>query len=387
MALTFFFQAAIRPWRLTGGFPEPLVRVTQSEAFVEWIGRVMRSAGKIGPTFYLLGLAGALLFTVLLIREGVYDVVRAVAAAGWWLVFIPFFHLLPLFLDSLEWWILFPEEDRPRLRTTFWARFLGESFSNLVPAAQVGGDIVRARIMVLYGTPMDVSAGTVLVDITISVFTQTLFSLFGLLLLIVVTGRTSLLGPTLMGAPFAILAVAGFYFVQRMGMFRIFGAILSRCATDERWRHLAGKSGELDKTLRQIYSRIGSVAASCIITMVSFVAGSGEVWIGLHAIGVPASFKHALILECVGQGIQTALCLVPGALGVREGGYVAVGGLLGIPGEAAFALALIRRVRELVLGLPGLFAWQLVEGGRLLRRYGLGTESREISPETDGGSC
>jgi putative membrane protein len=345
------------------------------------------ASGKIGLTVYLLGFAGALLFTILLIREGVQDVVRVVAAAGWWLAFIPVFHLLPLFLDSFEWWILFPKENQPRLRTTFWARYLGESFSNLVPAAQVGGDIVRARLMVLYGTPMDVSAGTVLVDITISVFTQTFFTLFGLTLLIVVTGRTNLLGPTLMGAPVAILAVAGFYFVQRMGLFRIFDKILSRCARDERWRSLAGKGGKLDQTLRRIYSRTGAVVASCTVTMVSFVAGSGEVWIGLHAIGVPASFEHALILECVGQGIQTALCLVPGALGVREGGYVAVGGLLGIPGEAAFALALIRRVRELVLGLPGLFAWQLVEGGRLLRRYSLGTESPEISRETGGEGC
>jgi putative membrane protein len=241
--------------------------------------------------------------------------------------------------------------------------------------------------MVLCGTPMDVSAGTVLVDITISVFTQTFFTLSGLMLLIVVTGRTNLLGPTLMGAPFAILAIAGFYFVQRMGLFRIFDTILSRCARDERWRSLAGKGGKLDQTLRRIYSRTGAVFASCTVTMVSFVAGSGEVWIGLHAIGVPANFEHALILESVGQGIQTALCLVPGALGVREGGYVAVGGLLGIPGEAAFALALIRRVRELVLGLPGLCAWQLVEGGRLLRRYSLGTESREISRENGGESC
>ena len=95
---------------------------------------------------------------------------------------------------------------------------------------------------------------------------------------------------------------AGFYFVQRMGMFRIFGAILSHCAGDERWRNLAGKSGEPDRTLREIYSRVGAVAASCIVTMVSFVTGSVEVWIGLHAIGVRASFEHALILECVGQG-------------------------------------------------------------------------------------
>jgi len=43
---------------------------------------------------------------------------------------------------------------------------------------------------------------------------------------------------------------------------------------------------------------------------------------------------------------------------------VFVGGLLGIPGETAFALALIRRVRELALGVPGLLVWQLIEGGR-----------------------
>jgi putative membrane protein len=335
-----------------------------------------KAARKIGPTICLLGFAGALLFMILLIREGVQDVIGAVAAAGWWLAVIPAFHLLPLFLDSFEWWLLFPEEDRPRVRTTFWARFLGESFSNLAPAAQVGGDIVRARLVILSGAPMALGAGTVLVDITVSVFIQTIFTLFGLTLLILVTGRTNLLGPTLIGAPVAILAVAGFYFVQRMGMFRIFGAILSNCARDEKWRALVGKSGELDKALRKIYSRTGAVAACCVVTMISFVTGSAEVWIGLHAIGVPASFQNALILECVGQGIQTALCLVPGALGVREGGYVVVGGLLGIPGEAAFALALIRRVREMALGLPGLLAWQLVEGGHFLRRYSLRTTQR-----------
>jgi hypothetical protein len=51
-----------------------------------------------GPTIYLLGFAGALLFTVLLARDGVQDVIGAVAAAGWWLAVIPAFHLLPLFL-------------------------------------------------------------------------------------------------------------------------------------------------------------------------------------------------------------------------------------------------------------------------------------------------
>ena len=69
--------------RLEGKTP----KASQNESF----GRTMKkSAGKkIGLTIYLLGFAGALLFTILLIREGAHDVVRAVAATGWWLAVIP----------------------------------------------------------------------------------------------------------------------------------------------------------------------------------------------------------------------------------------------------------------------------------------------------------
>lgn len=205
----------------------------------------------------------------------------------------------------------------------------------------------------------------------VSVFIQTFFTALGLILLLLATGRTSLMWPTLAGVPLAIGAVAGFYALQRLGMFRLFGAIITRWATDPKWRSLAGKGGEIDQNLRKLYRRRGAIAACCTVTMLSFVVGSIEVWIGLHAVGVPASFDRALILESIGQGVQTALCLVPGALGVREGGYVVVGGLLGIPGDAAFALALIRRVREFVTGIPGLLALQFVEGGHFWRRHTL----------------
>jgi hypothetical protein len=55
---------------------------------------------------------------------------------------------------------------------------------------------------------------------------------------------------------------------------------------------------------------------------------------------------------------------VPGAMGVQEGGYILLGNLLGIPGEIAFALSLVRRMRELALGIPGLISWQLLEATR-----------------------
>ena len=70
--------------------------------------------------------------------------------------------------------------------------------------------------------------------------------------------------------------------------------------------------------------------------------------------------------------IRSVAFPVPGGLGVQEGGYLVVGNLLGIPGDAAFALSLIARVRELALGIPGLVAWQVIEGRRLLRTRSVG---------------
>ncbi|HEX3444027.1 MAG TPA: flippase-like domain-containing protein, partial [Chthoniobacterales bacterium] len=355
--------------RLMAEAPIDLLTFRLEHAGRNFMDRKVKEAQKIRLAAYVLGLAGVALFTFLLIQSGASDVVRALAAVGPWLLVIAAFHLLPMLLDGLSWWILFPLGERARYRTVFFMRWLGESVSNLLPVAQVGGDLVRARLAVLNGTRMSVSAATVLVDITVSVFTQTVFTTLGLGLLILATGRTNLMGPALAGAPLAIAAVAGFYIVQRLGLFRLFTAIVSRWATNPEWRSMAGKGGEVDEVLRETYAKRHVILACCLSSITSWLIGSVEVWIGLYALGIPSSFDRAVILESVGQGVRSALFFIPGAIGVHEGGYLFVGGLLGIPGDAAFALALIRRVRELALGIPGLIVWQLIEGGRAWRKH------------------
>jgi hypothetical protein len=41
-------------------------------------------------------------------------------------------------------------------------------------------------------------------------------------------------------------------------------------------------------------------------------------------------------------------------VGVQEGGFVLVCGLFGVPAEAAVALSVLKRVRELLVGVPAL---------------------------------
>jgi putative membrane protein len=333
----------------------------------------MKAPGKIQITVWLLGLAGAALFTVLLIHQGFSKVGAAFAAAGWAIAAVVAYHFaVPVFLDALAWWVLFPKSDRLPLRKLLWMRWIGESVSTLVPSAAVGGDIVRARLAALNGASLPVAAGSVLVDITLGVFTQAAFTVLGLVLLVEVTGQKNFVRPTLVGTLVGVLGVAGFYFVQRLGMFRFLGLIVARLANSPEWQSLVQSGETLDRTIRTLYSRRGAVMACCAWTIISLVGGSGEIWIALHALDLRATFVNALILQSMVLTIRSAAFAVPGGLGMQEGGYLVVGNLLGIPGDAAFALSLIARVRELALGIPGLISWQIIEARRLWRARSAG---------------
>jgi len=333
----------------------------------------MKAPGKVQLTFYLLGFAGAALFTGLLIRQGASQVGAAFATAGWAIIAVVVYHfVVPVFLDAVAWWVLFPRSDRLPLRKLFWMRWVGESVSTLVPSAAVGGDIVRARLAAINGVPLPISAGSVLVDITLGVFTQAGFTMLGLALLVDATGQKSFVRPTLVGTLLGILAVAGFYFAQRLGMFRFLGLIVARLANSPEWQSLVQSGETLDRAIRGLYARRRGVAMCCAWTILSLVGGSGEIWIALHALGLPATLVNALILQSMALTIRSAAFAVPGGLGVQEGGYLVVGNLLGIPGDAAFALSLIARMRELALGIPGLVVWQMIEGRRLLRARSAG---------------
>src|SRR5256885_2661911 len=107
-------------------------------------------------------------------------------------------------------------------------RWIGESISNLIPSAEVGGDIVRARLATITGTPMAAAAASVIVDVTLGVVTQIFFTLLGLVLLVEATGRTSLVGPTLIGAVFGTPAIPGFYIRHAPAMFSFVTAIFHR---------------------------------------------------------------------------------------------------------------------------------------------------------------
>jgi len=321
----------------------------------------------IKPLVYILGLGGGALLIVLLIREGAGQVGSAIARSGWGLLALTIYHLLQTLSDAAGWSVLIPKIHKIPLVKSFFLNWIGESINNLLPTGRVGGDIVITRIAALWGVPLRTATAVMVVDITIGIVTKVIYVVAACLLLIAETGRADLGRPALFAVITGTFAATGFYAVQRLGMFRWSATLASRSAKSAGWDSLVQSGEAIDQTIRLIYARRSAVVGSYFFWILSWFIASGEVWFALWVLGFASNFTTAMILESAALAIRGAAFLVPGAVGVQEGGYILLGNLLGIPGEIALALSLVRRVRELALGIPGLIAWHLMEANHLWR--------------------
>jgi hypothetical protein len=94
----------------------------------------------------------------------------------------------------------------------------------------------------------------------------------------------------------------------------------------------------------------------------AWIANASEAWLVLRLAGRPLGFGAVLAMEGLLYAVRSAAFAVPNAVGVQEGAYILLGAGFGVTPETALALSLLKRGRDLVIGLPTLIAWQLAEG-------------------------
>ena len=311
--------------------------------------------------------AGALLFIGVLASQGLPAVLSTLAVAGWGLVLVAVFHLVPLVLDAAAIRVLFaPAAEASPMRDAILTRWAGESANSFLPAGQIGGPVLMARHLAHRGMPMPDAAAAITVSTTLQTVAQILFALLGVLLLGAQAGHFSqhaLRVSALAASGFLAVQIGGFYFLQRRGFFSKLIRMANRFAGQRDWSRWVTRAEAIDLAIQGIYGRTGGVAASFLLSLVGWVVGTGEVYLILVLLGHPVSWLAALLLESLGQAIRGAAFAVPGALGVQEGGYLLLAPLAGLPADAALALSLAKRAREILLGLPGLLYLHFWERG------------------------
>jgi len=166
----------------------------------------------------------------------------------------------------------------------------------------------------------------------------------------------------LVASAFLAVQVGGFYLVQRRGLFSKVMWAVRRFSRKRDWSQWITQAEAIDVAVQETYRRNGPVTASFLLSLLGWVVGTGEVYLIAWFLGTPVSWPVAFVLESLGQAIRGAGFAIPGALGVQEGGYLLLAPLAGLTPDAAVALSLAKRTRELLLGLPGLLYLRLGAG-------------------------
>jgi putative membrane protein len=312
-----------------------------------------------------------LLVVYLIVEGGAAEVAHAMAVIGWWLIPITLFHLVPLLFSALSWRELLPRSSRPDTVTVIWIRWIRESINSLLPVAGIGGDIASVRLARPRGVPGVQAAASMVVDTTVGAATQLIFVMSGAALLLMrSTERTALIvaWTVLIGTSVYFIAIAAFVMFQHLGLF-VGSAKLARRLMPEQWlSSFAASASAIDDAVVAAYRTGWVILRGNVLRLIGWAAGAGEIWLVMQSLGQPLSMVDAFILESLGSGVRAAAFMVPGALGALEGSFVLFGALFGLSPETALAISLSKRVRELSLGLPGLFVWHWIEGHCLLRR-------------------
>jgi putative membrane protein len=309
---------------------------------------------------------GTLAVTGLIGWFGASAIGREVLQAAWVIPPIIALHAGQLWLSAIAWRAAIGEA-RPKTGRYLRIRWIREAVNSMLPVAQLGGNLVGIRLLMQRGISGPVASAGTIIDVTVEAITQFLFTAAGIAVLALI-GVDRAWAPWVEGGMIAMgIGLAGFVVAQRVGALRLVEWLaerLSRLFPTISVDVVRGLHGEL----LRLQSDRGALLQATGLHLVAWVLGVGETWLALYAMGVPVSWADALVIESMGMAARSAGFVVPGALGVQEAGFILVGGLFGIPPDATIALSMIKRVRELVVGLSGMLAWQVSEGKRLLRR-------------------
>ncbi len=326
----------------------------------------------------VLGLA---VMIVLVVRDGGSNILTLLTSAGWVLLLLVPLHALPLVLDVLGWRMLIKRVARaPAVPTLFWIATVREAVDRLLPVANIGGEIVGIRLLSAEGIASTAAAATVVIELLLTLVSQYLFITLGIVLALRSTHSSQPLGGLVLGLGCGLALIGLLAALLRYGsVFERLELLFQRIVRMSRgvlpkgmaaadapvaggsWKHL-------DATIRKLYSARARLAITVFWQLCGLVSGTFETWLALRWLGHPIDFDDSLSLEALTQAVRQFIFLVPAGLGVQEAGMVGLGAVLGLTPEVAITLSLVKRMREILFGVPALVSWQWAEGWRGLPR-------------------
>jgi len=315
----------------------------------------------------LAAIAGIILGTCVVGYYGFGAVADALLAIGWGgLALVCVFHLALFFLLGLCWWAVVPGKRGVGSWVLTIARAIRDASSDVLPLSQIGGFVMGARAATLMGMASDIAIATTVVDVTMEMLAQLVYVALGLGLLVYARPESELVYGVSAGLAVTLAAAVGFIVAQRRAL-NLFETFAKRIA-HQSLPAATARMTTMQDAIHACYESPSRLALGSSLHVVGWIGNGIEAWIALLLMGVNVGLPAVLTIESLLYAARSLAFFVPNAVGVQEGAYVMLGSIYGLPPETMLALSLLKRARDVVIGVPVLLFWQALEGGRLWKR-------------------
>lgn len=341
---------------------------------------------KISIILFFLGLSLIIEGAAWIGAKSIIESVISVGLSG--LIILTLWQLFIIFTLTIAWYSVCPNLGFIRLGL---ARTLREAAATCLPFSQIGGIILGIRAVYFRGfhstknkhVPSIVdSISANIVDITTEIIGQILFIIVGIIILLTNGYHNNLHNIHLLGYDinftwFIILGsvllstcIIPLIWTQRQGsaFFRKIIDFLSKNIAQQWSGQLTSGTDSLKQSLDQIWSNPRRVAMSCFIHFIGWMGGAVGTWICYRFLGAQINIFEAIAIEAIVCVALSLGFLVPASIGIQEGAYVVLGTIFGIDPHLSFGLSILRRARDVLIGIPSLLLWQIAEI-RYLRKH------------------
>ena len=259
---------------------------------------------------------------------------------------------------------MLPDSSRAGLWVFVRARMVRDSAAEVLPFSQLGGLVLGARAAILQGVSSSLALASTIVDVTTEMLAQIAYIALGVLIFSARAPRTSfelsLMTVFVIGLVLAAVAGGLFLALQRYGQW------VTRRLAARLFAGAAAATATVAAGLDAIYRSRVRVGLSLAIHFAGWVTSAIGTWISFRLIGARADLAAVMAIESLVCATRSAAFLIPNALGVQEAAYAVLAPLFGVGAEFGLAVSLLKRARDIAVGVPILLIWQAMEGQRAL---------------------
>ena len=307
----------------------------------------------------VLLLGGAALLVVLLWRLGPSEILDAFGQVGWYFVLALLLGAAHQATRAVALRACVVRRHVLRYRDVLAIRLSGEAIQSLTLTGPVLAEPTKAWLLETRGLTLKEGFAATITEYLIYTFVTAVMSITGLLYLIVKfdpspTVRSIAISMVSLCVVFLLVSAVAigrrYYLIGTIiaALARI-GILRGRLTPDMTWIN------QMEDLLLMVFR--DSPAQFARVALLE-TAAQGllvlELFLLLHALHVSASGWLAFVIEASLKFFEFAFLFVPLQLGVSEGSYALLFGVMGLPLAAGFALAFLRRARSLMIATVGL---------------------------------